>query len=234
MALRKYKCKDVVMLLAAKTILQNMQANLGDLGTVRTNWTEAYLTALILKIDNAIEKFLGLDKKQSLREATALLTRIMAPAKRDLAFIKTQIEVDFDSTAVEIMKTLGLNRNLNHLDQETLIQVLYAFKKGMTNPLKNSITQRGTNPALIDNIIGYANQLEQANLSQESLKSSTREVSQEGVDTFNSIYGEVVGIGKIASKYYKDDKLKKDQFTFSKVVKNMGTAEKKPAEPVVQ
>ena len=234
MTLRKYKCKDVVMLMATKTILQNMQANLGELSTVRTNWTEAYLTALILKIDIAIEKFLGLDKKQSLREATALLTQIMTPAKRDLAFIKTQIEVDFDSTAIEIMKTLGLNRNLNHLDQETLIQVLYAFKKGMTNPLKNSITQRGTNPALIDNIIGYANQLEQANLSQESLKSSTQEVSQEGVDTFNSIYGEVVGIGKIASKYYKDDKLKKDQFTFSKVVKKMGTAEKQPAEPVVQ
>ena len=234
MTLRKYKCKDVVMLMATKTILQNMQANLGELSAVRTNWTPTYVTNLILKIDTAIDNFLGLDKKQGLREATALLNQIMAPAKRDLAFIKTQIEVDFDQAAVEILKTLGLNRNLNHLDQETLIQVLYSFKKGMTNPLKNSITQRGTNPALIDNIIGYANQLEQANLSQESLKSSTQEVSQEGVDTFNSIYSEVVGIGKIASKYYKDDKLKKDQFTFSKVVKNMGTAEKQPAELVVQ
>lgn len=133
MALRNYKCKDVVMLMATKTILQSMQANLADLSTVRTNWTPAYVTALILKIDTAIENFLGLDKKQSLREATALLNQIMAPASRDLAFIKTQIEVDFDTAAVEILKTLGLNRNLNHIDQETLIQVLYAFKKGMSN-----------------------------------------------------------------------------------------------------
>ena len=234
MASRKYKCKDVVMLMATKTILQSMLANLADLSTVRTNWTPAYVTALILKIDTGIEKFLGLDKKQSLREATALLNQIMTPASRDLAFIKTQIEVDFDTAAVEILKTLGLNRNLNHIDQETLIQVLYAFKKGMSNQLKKSITQSGTNPVLIDNIIAYATQLQEANLSQESLKSSSQNISEEAILAFNAIYDEVIGIGKIASKYYKDDKLKKDQFTFSKVVKNMGTAEKQVEEPAVQ
>lgn len=234
MAIRIYKTKDVVMLMAAKTILQSMLANLGELSAARSNWTEAYVTALIAKIDTAIEKFLGLDKQQGLREATALLNQIVAPAMRDLAFIKTQIEVDFDNEAVEILKTLGLNKNLRNISQESLIQVLYAFKKGMTNPLKNSITQHGTNLVLIDNIIGYANQLQQANLGQESLKSSTQEVSQEGVDTFNAIYKEVIGIGKIASKYYKDDKLKKDQFTFSKVVKKMGTAEKPAEEPAVK
>jgi hypothetical protein len=234
MSQRNYPYKDVVMLMAAKAILQSMLANLGDLSAVRTNWTEAYVTALILKIDTAIENFLGLDKKQGQREATALLKQIVAPAMRDLAFIKTQIEVDFDSAAVEILKTLGLNKNLHKLDQETLIEVLYAFKKGMTNQLKNSITQSGTNPVLIENIIGYANQLQEANLSQESMKSASQNISQEALDAFNPIYDEVIGIGKIASKYYKDDKLKKDQFTFSKVVKKMGIAEKQVEEPAVQ
>ena len=224
MSQRNYPYKDVVMLMAAKAILQSMLANLGELSAVRTNWTEAYVTALILKIDTAIENFLGLDKKHDQREATALLKQIMAPAMRDLAFIKTQIEVDFDSAAVEILKTLGLNKNLHKLDQETLIEVLYAFKKGMTNQLKNSITQSGTNPVLIDNIIGYATQLQEANLSQESLKSASQNISQEALAAFNAIYDEVIGIGKIASKYYKDDKLKKEQFTFSKVVNKMGTA----------
>lgn len=224
MAQRNYPNKDVVMLMAAKTILQSMLANLGDLSAVRTNWTEAYVTALILKIDTAIENFLGLDKKQGQREATALLNQIVAPAMRDLAFIKTQIEVDFDSAAVEILKTLGINKNLHKLDQEGLIEALYAFKKGMTDQLKNSITQSGTNPLLIEHIIGYATQLQEANLSQEGMKSASQNISQEALDAFNAIYDEVIGIGKIASKYYQDDKLKKDQFTFSKVVKKMGTA----------
>ena len=77
MSLRNYSYKDVVMLMAAKTILQSMQANLGELSTARSNWTEAYLSELIQKIDLAIETFLGLDKKQSLREATVLLNQIM-------------------------------------------------------------------------------------------------------------------------------------------------------------
>lgn len=61
----------------------------------------------------------------------------------------------------------------------------YSFKKGMTPKQKTAITQKGTSPVLIDGIIGYATQLQQANLSQESLKSSTQEVSQEGHAVFN-------------------------------------------------
>lgn len=234
MSLRIYKYKDVVMLMAAKTILQSMRANLGELSIVRTKWTEAYVTQLIAKIDSAIENFLGLDKKQGLREATGLLNQITAPALRDLGLIKTQIEVDFGKDAVEILKTLGIIKDIHHLDQEGLIELLYNFKKGMTPKLKTDITQKGTNPILIDNIIGYATQLQQANLSQENMKSSTQEVSQEAVDAFNSIYTEVSGIAKIASKVFKDDHLKKEQFAFSRVVKKMGAAPKKEEEPVVQ
>ena len=232
MSLRIYTFKDVVMLMAAKTILQNMLANLSELSTVRTTWTEAYVTELILKADTAIENFLGLDKQQSLREATDLLNNIMTPALRDLGFVKTQIEVDFSKEAGEMLKTLGLNINIHSINQEGLIQLLYSFKKGMTPNLMTAMTQKGTNPVLIDGIIAYANQLQQANLSQESLKSMTQEVSKEAIDTFNGIYSEVIGIGKIASKFYQNDRLKKDQFTFTKVVKKMGIAPKKEEEPV--
>lgn len=223
------------MLMAAKTILQSMQANLGELSTVRSNWTEAYLSELIQKIDSAIETFLGLDKHQSLREATELLNQIMKPALRDLSFLKTQVEVDFKNRADEILKTLGMDKNLKNMKQEALIEALYGFRKGMTDQLKSEITGKGTNPALIENLIGYATQLQQANLNQEGLKSSTKEVSQEGIDVFNAIYDEVIGISKIAAKYYEEDKLKKEQFTFSKVVKRMGvTAPKKEEKAAVR
>ena len=232
MSLRNYSYKDVVMLMAAKTILQNMQNYLGELSTIRSNWTEAYVTELILKIDSAIENFLGLDKKQALREATELLNQIKTPALRDLALVKTQIEVDFGKDSVEILKALGLNKNLHSMNQEGLIELLYSFKKGMTDTLKTSITEKGTNPALIDTVISYASRFQQANLDQENQKTSTQDVSQEAVDTFNSIYAEVIGIGKITAKIYKDAPLKKDQFTFSKVVKKMGISTKKEEETV--
>lgn len=230
MSLRNYSYKDVVMLMAAKTILQSMQANLAELSTVRSNWTEAYLSELILKIDSDIETFLGLDKKQTLREATTLLSQIMKPALRDLSFLKTQVEVDFKERAAEILKNLGMDKNLKNIKQETLIESLYSFRKGMTDSLKGEMAEKGTNPALIETLVGYASQLQEANINQESLKSTTKEVSQEGIDTFNAIYDEVIGISKIAAKYYEADKLKKEQFTFRKVVKQMGVAAPKKDE----
>lgn len=148
---------------------------------------------------------------------------------RDLSFIKTQVDVDFGKEAKEILKNLGFDRHLRDVqkgDQEALIQLLYSFNKGLTDELKTQITEKGTNPALIDRIIAYADQLKEANVSQESLKETTKVISEEAVLVFNSIYEEIVGICKIASSFYQYEPLKKEQFTFSKVIANMNAARK--------
>ena len=72
----------------------------------------------------------------------------------------------------------------------------------MTNAVKDDMVAKGTNPALIDNVIGYATQLSEANLAQESLKSTTKSVSETAVAALNEIYNEIIGICKIASAYY--------------------------------
>jgi len=226
---RKFKVKDVEMLLASKTIAGTLGENLGDLSIARSNWNETYVSGLSTKIDKAIDDYLGLDKKKELRDATSSLAAIQAPALRDLSFMKTQIEVDFEKKAKDIIKKLGYDKNLRNVqkgDQEALIQLLYAFKKGMNDNLKNQIVEKGTNPELVDRIIGYANQLKQANVTQETLKETTKEVSNEAVAIFNEIYDEIIGICKIASNFYQYDSLKKEQFTFSKVVSNMNATRK--------
>ena len=176
------------------------------------------------RIDNAIETYLGLDKKKQLREATAQVEALQKPALHFLSFLKTQVEVDFGAGSGEILKTLGYETNLRNAqkgDQEALIQLLYAFKKGMTDELKIQITGKGTSPDLIDQIINYADQLAAANMAQESLKETSKSLSAEAINALNDIFNEVMGICKIAAGYYNDDSLKKAQFTFSKVVANM-------------
>lgn len=76
----------------------------------RTTWTSDYVTALATKIDDAIENYLGLDKKKELRDATSRLAALQVPAMRDLSFIKTQIDVDFGKEAKEILKNLGFTK----------------------------------------------------------------------------------------------------------------------------
>ena len=231
---RNYNFKDVDMLLASKTIVETLKSNLADLSITRSTWTEDYATNLATKIDEAIENYLGLDKKKELRDTTANLASIQSPAMRDLSFIKTQIEVDFGKDAKEIIKTLGFDKNLRSVqnrDQEALIELLYSFKKGLNDNLKNQLIEKGTNPELINRIISYADQLKLTNVSQETLKETTKALSEEALNEFNAIYDEVIGICKIASTFYQFDTLKKDQFTFTKVVSNMNAA-KKVTEPV--
>lgn len=164
-----------------------------------------------------------------MRDTTANLASIQSPAMRDLSFIKTQIEVDFGKDAKEIIKTLGFDKNLRSVqnrDQEALIELLYSFKKGLNDNLKNQLIEKGTNPELINRIISYADQLKLTNVSQETLKETTKALSEEALNEFNAIYDEVIGICKIASTFYQFDTLKKDQFTFTKVVSNMNAAKK--------
>jgi len=228
--IRAYKSKDVEMLLAAKTIAQSLKENLTDLSVVRSNWTKDYAAALATKIDNAIDHYLGIDKKKELRDATSKLAAIQTPALRDLSFMKTQLKVDFGKQEKEIAKKLGydktLRRKVQNGSQEALIQLLYAFKKGMTDDLKKQIVKKGTNPALINRIIGYADQLKEANVTQESLKETTKIISAEAIKAFNDIYEEMIGICKIASNFYRYDALKKEQFTFRKVMNNMNAHRK--------
>ena len=226
---RNYNFKDVDMLLASKTIAETLKLNLADLSMARSTWTEEYTTQLSTKIDDAIDNYLGLDKKKELRDTTANLAAIQNPAKRDLSFIKTQIEVDFGKDAKEIIKALGFDKSLRSVqkgDQEALIELLYSFKKGLNASLKAQIIEKGTNTALLDRIIAYADQMKQTNVTQETLKETTKALSEEALKAFNEIYNEVIGICKIASNFYQFDPLKKEQFTFTKMIKNMNAAKK--------
>lgn len=227
---RNYSYKDVVMLMTSKVIAGNLLTNITELSAVRNDWTEPYATGLITRIDGAIENQLGIDPKKELRSATSELSAIQAPAKRDLSFFKTQVSEDFKAEPAvrdEILTLLGFTQFLRGVqkgNQQSLIQLLYTFKTNMTETLRTQVISKGMSPALIDNIMGYAATFAGANVNQESLKLSTKEITEEARQIFNSIYDEIIGICKKASVFYQYNPVKKEQFTFSKVAKNLGSA----------
>lgn len=231
METRKYNCKNVDMLMASSIITQEFTNNITDLATVRSNWTPEYAADLTTRINSTTETYLGTDKKLPQRVATIEVHAIQAPAMRDLAFFKSQIVVDFPLTSKEMLKTLGydLLPQVQKKNQEALIQMLYAFKSGMTEELKAQIVEKGTAPALIEKIVGYADQMKNAEVHQEVEKEGTKGVTAEAQKAFNDIYDEIIGICKIASKYYQYESLKKELFTFSIVVDKLsGKSESAP------
>ncbi len=231
---RNYSCKDVNMLIASRTIAETFRANISVLSAVRTNWTPQYAEDLNNRIISKMEKSLGIDSKKSLRNSSLALSEIQIPARRDVAFFKTQIDEDFKDkpqTRDELLKNLGFAKYLRDVQkgkQEALIQLLNTFRINMNDSIRKKITEKGLNNALIENIIGYTSSFENANVTQESFKSSSKEVTREVRDSFNAIYDEIISICKIASNYYRYEPLKAEQFTFQKVLKNLGTSQKIP------
>jgi hypothetical protein len=217
------------MLVAAKIICENLSKRLSELANVRSDWTKEFVSDLLTRIDNAVKNFLGLDPKQSLRSASKTVYEIQVPALRDLSLFKVQIDGDYlhdKAQRDEILTTLGfaeLFKKAMKKEHEAIIQLLYTFTTNMTPALKTEITSNGMQPSLIDRISGYADTLQAANVTQGTAKLSTKVITESAIIEFNAIYDDISVVCKIASKYYKADKLLKDMFTFSKIIRNMGT-----------
>lgn len=225
---RNYHCKDVEMLIASRTIAMSFKAHISELSVTRPAWTAAYADDLAARIDSVISSNLGTDARKGLRGATASLMALEIPAKKDLSFFKLQVSEDFSKDLArrdEILRLLGFSDlpiKISLASQEELVQLLFEFKTNMTEALRGEIIGKGISPVLIDNILGYAENFAKANVAQESAKGSAKLITGDMVDAFNAIHGEIMGICKIASAYYSLEPDKKEFFSFSRVLANMG------------
>ena len=61
---RNYSYKDVDMLTASQIVAENFKSNIGELSTVRSDWTEAYANDLVGRVTQTIETHLGIDAKK--------------------------------------------------------------------------------------------------------------------------------------------------------------------------
>ncbi len=237
MSTRKYKCSDVVMLVVLNSITESFLSNIAELSTIRLNWNEAFGNEFKNRIAAAVKDYLGLDPKKVLRDATAQVNAIQEPAMRDIAFLKSQLVVDFSKEKpflLEMLKTLGFTQYLTKIqdgNQEALIAFLQMFSKNMTPQIHTAIVDKGTDPKLIDRIAGYATPFTEAGMKQESLKNSTKEIPAHVIDQLNDIYEKGIGICKIAAKYYHGNKVKKQQFTFDSVMKKVDVQYSKEPAP---
>jgi hypothetical protein len=238
---RAYTGKDVDMLTACGTIIEQAIIHKAALVAKRANWADPFLPTIQTRIQNAFTNFLGIDNAQQMRDATAIVTGIQKNALRDLAEFKVQIMEDFKSNKKrrdEILNRLGFTAHLKdaqNKDQEALIELLLQFKQNMTAALQTEITNAGTSAALITAIIGYANVLKTSNITQETMKGSRKVISQAGVTEFNAIYTQVISIAKISAKFFKDDKAVRDKFSYAKALGNLNQLKAdKPAPPPPQ
>jgi hypothetical protein len=220
---RKYKVKDVEMLVTASTIIENAIANKAILQAKRSIWADPFFETIKAQIETTTDTYLGKDAAREMRQATQVVLSIQSEALLNLAEVKVQIEQDFKKEAThknEILTQLGFTANHKSSqkgDQEALINLLYQFKLNLTTTLSTEIVEKGTAQETLDKIISYANTLKTANITQEAFKGTKKEITAEAITAFNQIYDQVISIAKIAQNFLKTDKPKQEQFSFNKV-----------------
>ncbi|MEK6616662.1 MAG: hypothetical protein AABZ32_11245 [Bacteroidota bacterium] len=224
---RTYKSKDVDMLTACATIIEQAIIHKMFLISKRVTWADPFLTNIQTRIASAFPNFLGIDNAQEMRDATQIVLILQEKALYDLAELKVQIEEDFKNNKTrlkEILTRLGFiqhHKPAQRHDQEALVELLLKFAKNMTPALQTEITNAGTSSPLIRTIIQYANALKNANIIQETFKGSRKVISASAVKEFNEIYSQVISIAKISANFFKNDQAIKDKFSYKKTINNL-------------
>lgn len=227
---RIYKGKNVDMLTACATIMENAIANQEFLMSKRPAFTHAFFGEVQARINSAFKNHLGVDSAAPLRKATQIVVGFQSQALNDLAELQVQIEEDFKSDKTkrnEIFRTLGYsgyNKKAQNGDQEALIEWLFQFRKSLTDELRDEITGKGTAPQLLESINSYADQLSESNITQETHKGTKKEITGEAVDEFMEIYNQVISIAKIARKFYKGNPDKQNLFSYGRILKNLNAS----------
>lgn len=221
---RNYSGKDVDMLITAETITGTAIANKAKLIAKRSSWADPYFDDLKAKIALVFQTQFGVDGAKELRQSTQVLLGIQKNGLKDLAELKVQLMEDFKkdpARRTEILKQLGFtdhHKDAQGKDQEALISLLYKFKQNLRG-LQAEIMGKGTDKNILETITGYADTLKNANVSQETFKSSKKSITAGTLASYNAIYDEVISVCKIAAKFFVEDAHLKEQFSFSKVQK---------------
>ena len=224
---RIFKGADAEMLTACDVLMDHAIACREFLAGKRANWGGSYFEEVKARIKHGFTDILGIDGRTQLSESTARLLVLQEDASNLLGDVKVQIDVDFKKDPTrrdQILNTLGytaLYKDLQSKSQQTLVELLYKFKLGLTPALKTELTEKGIDGTTLDEIVGYADQVSAANASQEGHKATGKEVTANAITELNSIYEEVIGIAQIASAFYRNDKVKQAYFSYSKALKSM-------------
>jgi hypothetical protein len=230
---RIYSAKDAVMLTALSVILKNADDNLTELTAENENWSATLVSTLKASVDKDFKDILGIDPKKDQRAATATVKAIQAAALPLLSTVSLRMGVAIKDTArrAELLTQLGFTafgKKAQAKDQIALIELLAKFKTNLTAEVKAEITaSKDIKATVVDSIIGYANVFSNENITQETYKSNSKNITAESVAALNATYTAVVTeFAKLVQDFYKKKKsAKKDLFSFSaikKAVQNSG------------
>jgi hypothetical protein len=227
---QKFNFKPLPVLVAALAVADHFEAEKQVFIGEKPLWNDPFIATFREAVSRVMNEFYGINTKEELQKQTRLVNELAGKVHDDLEMVKTQIERGFRATPERgewVLAKLGFNEywsKASNSNQSMLIGLLLAFRNNLDQALLAELEQHEVNSARLDKLLSYADTLNQANITQESLKGSTKLDTEKAVLALNDIYDRAMDICAIGRQLFKNDKLKKELFVFGKLVKKQGTA----------
>lgn len=225
---RKFNYRDLSMLVAALTLTDHFEQEKEAFVAEQPLWTDPFITSYRETIQQILTTVHGINTKKNLRSATNQVNQLLVDARDDLAMVKTQIERGYrtdPSGQADLLKWLGYTDlwPAAQLNQSEGIDLVITFRNNLTEELRTDVEAHGVNADRLTRIVGYADTLNQANVTQESLKGSTKLDTEQLISVLNAVYTQAMDICAIGKQLFKRDKTKRDLFVFRKLVRMQGS-----------
>lgn len=220
------QANDLEMLLTCKTIADNFAANIQELRQVNTKWTDEYLVSILNRVDRAFNYYLGLEANREIEQARNKLNNIQAQALRAVAFLKTRIEVIYaldEKRKNEILDKLGFQAYLQAIqekDTSVLLELLSKIKDNLSEDIKKDLIKSQGDQNFIERIYLYANKLNKANRSQNSLMATKKAIAEDAREIFNNLLLDILEISEQTTEFYQDSPEKVRLFDYSFIAQN--------------
>lgn len=221
-----FQANDLEMLLTCKTIADNFTANIQELRQVNTKWTDEYLVSILNRVDRAFNYYLGLEANREMEQARNKLNNIQAQALRAVAFLKTRIEVVYaldEKRKNEILDKLGFQAYLQAIqekDTSVLLELLSKIKDNLSEDIKKDLIKSQGDQNFIERIYLFANKLNKANHSQNSLMATKKAIAEDAREIFNNLLLDILEISEQATEYYQNNPEKVKLFDYSFIVQH--------------
>jgi len=230
---RSYPGSAFTMLTTCATIVHSAVNNQAFLLTKRPGWADPFFPDLASRIENDFKTCLGIDPKQKVRTATDVWNEIKETALLDMGDMYIQLKEGFRDNKVlreELLVSLGFSKYYKKSQgssQQAIINLFLQFTKNLTEEVRAKLVADGVAADLIDRMVAYGISLNEANLEQEKMKGTSQELTAEAVMELNAVYEEVITVAKMARRFFKDDPVKKEFFSFTRLLKQQGVSYKK-------
>ncbi len=210
-------------ILASQKIAQSFNENIFELAHLRTDWTPEYAQQLKERIKSARATFLPEDISCRNSAKQQLIHDLMTSSLINVSVLRELIKVEFrDDRAFqkEIFETLGFNEYYSEAkngDYRSLFMLTQALHQNMTPAIREKLISKTIPISLIDRVNGYHQQMK-AYIACFDLINGSTTLDDEGKQVIGSIFSEVKDICRVVSTYYMLNPVKRDQFSFFRVM----------------